>query len=114
MKFSRLFIVFFNLFLIGCSQKEMIQRPNIILIMTDDQGWGQTGYYNHPLLKTPNLDEMANNGLRFDRFYAGAPVCSPTRASVLTGRSNDRTGVCLLYTSPSPRDQRGSRMPSSA
>ena len=71
----------------------MIQRPNIILIMTDDQGWGQTGYYNHPLLKTPNLDEMANNGLRFDRFYAGAPVCSPTRASVLTGRSNDRTGV---------------------
>ena len=71
----------------------MIQKPNIILIMTDDQGWGQTGYYNHPLLKTPNLDEMANNGLRFDRFYAGAPVCSPTRASVLTGRSNDRTGV---------------------
>lgn len=71
----------------------MIQRPNIILIMTDDQGWGQTGYYDHPLLKTPNLDEMANNGLRFDRFYAGAPVCSPTRASVLTGRSNDRTGV---------------------
>jgi arylsulfatase A-like enzyme len=93
MKISRLFIIFFNLFLIGCFQKEMIQRPNIILIMTDDQGWGQTGYYNHPLLKTPNLDEMANNGLRFDRFYAGAPVCSPTRASVLTGRSNDRTGV---------------------
>ena len=93
MKISRLFIIFFNLFLIGCSQKEMIQRPNIILIMTDDQGWGQTGYYDHPLLKTPNLDEMANNGLRFDRFYAGAPVCSPTRASVLTGRSNDRTGV---------------------
>ena len=93
MKISKLFIIFFNIFLIGCSQKEMIQKPNIILIMTDDQGWGQTGYYNHPLLKTPNLDEMANNGLRFDRFYAGAPVCSPTRASVLTGRSNDRTGV---------------------
>jgi len=69
------------------------QRPNIILIMTDDQGWGQTGYYNHPVLKTPNLDAMAQNGLRFDRFYAAAPVCSPTRASVLTGRSNDRTGV---------------------
>jgi len=67
--------------------------PNIILIMTDDQGWGQTGYYNHPVLKTPNLDTMAANGLRFDRFYAGAPVCSPTRASILTGRSNDRTGV---------------------
>nr|WP_299381155.1 sulfatase-like hydrolase/transferase [Allomuricauda sp.] len=69
------------------------QSPNVILIMTDDQGWGQTGYYNHPILKTPNLDKMAENGLRFDRFYAGAPVCSPTRASVLTGRSCVRSGV---------------------
>lgn len=68
-------------------------RPNVVLLMTDDQGWGQTGYYNHPVLKTPNLDKMAANGLRFDRFYAGGPVCSPTRASVLTGRSHDRTGV---------------------
>lgn len=68
-------------------------KPNIILVMTDDQGWGQAGYMNHPLLKTPNLDAMAANGLRFNRFYAGAPVCSPTRASVLTGRNNDRTGV---------------------
>ncbi len=68
-------------------------RPNIILVMADDQGWGQTGYYDHPVLKTPNLDAMAANGLRFDRFYAGAPNCSPTRATVMTGRSNDRTGV---------------------
>ena len=69
------------------------RRPNIVLVMADDQGWGQTGYYNHPVLKTPNLDAMAANGLRFDRFYAGGPVCSPTRASVLTGRTHDRTGV---------------------
>lgn len=69
------------------------KKPNIILVMADDQGWGQTGYMNHPILKTPHLDQMAANGLRFNRFYAGAPVCSPTRASVLTGRSNDRTGV---------------------
>lgn len=68
-------------------------KPNIVLVMTDDQGWGQTGYYHHPVLKTPNLDAMAANGLRLDRFYAGAPNCSPTRATVLTGRSNDRTGV---------------------
>ncbi len=69
------------------------ERPNIILVMSDDQGWGQTGYNHHPFLKTPNLDKMAESGIRFNRFYAGAPVCSPTRASVLTGRSNDRTGV---------------------
>ena len=77
---------------LGLSAQEK-QRPNIILVMSDDQGWGQTGYNNHPILKTPNLDEMAENGIRFNRFYAGAPVCSPTRASVLTGRSNDRTAV---------------------
>ncbi len=77
----------------SCGQKNQSTQPNIILIMTDDQGWGQTGYYNHPVLKTPNLDKMAENGLRFDRFYAGAPVCSPTRASVLTGRASVRTGV---------------------
>ena len=68
-------------------------RPNIVLVMADDMGWGQTGYYNHPILKTPNLDAMASAGLRFDRFYAGAPVCSPTRATVMTGRTNDRCGV---------------------
>ena len=81
--------------LVGCltTLSAEAARPNIVLVMADDQGWGQTGYYNHPVLKTPNLDAMAAAGLRFDRFYAGAPVCSPTRASVLTGRSNMRTGV---------------------
>ncbi len=68
-------------------------QPNIVLVMADDQGWGQTGYNGHSILKTPHLDEMAANGLRFERFYAAAPVCSPTRASVLTGRTNRRTGV---------------------
>jgi len=68
-------------------------RPNIVLVMADDQGWGQVGYNSHPLLKTPNLDTMAAAGIRFDRFYAAGPVCSPTRASVLTGRTHNRTGV---------------------
>ena len=69
------------------------ERPNVILVMADDQGWGQTGYYGRPVLKTPNLDAMASGGLRLDRFYAAGPVCSPTRASVLTGRTHDRGGV---------------------
>jgi arylsulfatase A-like enzyme len=68
-------------------------RPNIIFVMADDMGWGETSYRGHPVLKTPNLDAMAAAGLRFERFYAGAPVCSPTRATVMTGRSNDRCGV---------------------
>lgn len=68
-------------------------QPHIIFVMADDMGWGETEYRHHPVLKTPNLDAMAAAGLRFERFYAGGPVCSPTRASVLTGRSHDRCGV---------------------
>ncbi len=85
-----LLVVFVALSLSGAAAQP---RPNIIFVMADDMGWGQTGYRGHPVLKTPNLDAMAAHGLRFDRFYAGAPVCSPTRASVLTGRTNDRCGV---------------------
>jgi len=61
--------------------------------MADDQGWGDTGYNEHPFVKTPNLDEMSRQGLRFDRFYAAAPVCSPTRGSVLTGRNPNRIKI---------------------
>jgi arylsulfatase A-like enzyme len=60
--------------------------------MADDQGWGDVGYAGHPFLKTPNLDDMAASALRFDRFYAAAPVCSPTRGSVMTGRHPNRFG----------------------
>ncbi len=68
------------------------EPPNIILCMADDQGWGDVGYRGHPVLRTPVLDEMASSGLRFERFYAAAPVCSPTRGSVLTGRHPNRYG----------------------
>ncbi|WP_417747809.1 sulfatase-like hydrolase/transferase [Rosistilla oblonga] len=68
-------------------------KPNIILVMADDQGWGDMAYNGHPIVQTPNFDDAAATGLRFDRFYAAAPVCSPTRASVLTGRHPNRSGV---------------------
>jgi arylsulfatase A-like enzyme len=68
-------------------------RPNIVLMMADDQGWGETGYNGHPHLKTPVLDEMARAALRLDRFYAASPVCTPTRASVMTGRHANRSGA---------------------
>lgn len=68
-------------------------RPNIILVMADDQGYGDTGYTGHPFVKTPELDAMAKESVVFDRFYAAAPVCSPTRASVLTGRHPMRTNI---------------------
>ncbi|RMG23484.1 MAG: hypothetical protein D6730_14390 [Bacteroidetes bacterium] len=66
--------------------------PNIVLVMADDQGWGDMGYYGHEVLQTPFFDAMASEALRFDHFYAAAPVCSPTRGSVLTGRHPNRFG----------------------
>ncbi|MCI0463794.1 MAG: sulfatase-like hydrolase/transferase [Gemmataceae bacterium] len=68
------------------------EPPNIVLVMADDQGWGDMAYNGHPHLKMPNFDALAREGLRFDRFYAAAPVCSPTRGSVMTGRHPNRFG----------------------
>lgn len=69
------------------------ESPNIILIMTDDLGWGDVGFNGNTHVKTPCLDQLASEGMVFDRFYAGCSVSSPTRASVLTGRNPFRTGV---------------------
>ncbi len=79
--------------------KPTTRKPNIVLCMADDQGWGDMGYYGHPILKTPHFDEMASESLRFDRFYAAAPVCSPTRGSVMTGRHPNRFG-CFCWGFP--------------
>src|SRR3954452_6310298 len=67
-------------------------RPNIILILTDDQGWGDIGLHGNPNLQTPNMDRIASEGMQFTQFHV-CPVCSPTRSTMLTGRYNYRTGV---------------------
>ena len=67
--------------------------------MADDQGWGDIGYAGHPVIKTPNLDAMAAAGFRFNHFYSAAPVCSPTRGSVMTGRHPNRFG-CFTWGYP--------------
>lgn len=69
------------------------EPPNIVLVMGDDHGWDETGYNGHPWVQTPVLDAMAREGLRLDRFYSGGPSCSPTRATVITGRHHNRSGV---------------------
>lgn len=71
-------------------------RPNVLLIITDDQGYGDLGIHGNPAIRTPHLDRLARESVRFERFYV-APVCSPTRASLLTGRYNYRTGVVDTY-----------------
>jgi len=79
-------------------------RPNIVLMMADDQGWGETGYNGHPHVQTPVLDEMSRAALRLDRFYAASPVCSPTRASVMTGRHANRSGAFAPNWSTRPEE----------
>jgi len=76
-----------------CLAAETPKRPNIVLVMADDQGWGDTSYNGHPELKTPHLDAMAASGLRLNRFYTAHFNCSPTRASVMTGRHPNRMGT---------------------
>ncbi len=87
------------------------QRPNIVLVMADDQGWGEMAYQGHPVLHTPNFDRAAAEGLRLDRFYAAAPVCSLTRASVLAGRHPNRMGVSPPQRPPWLKRLRGLAMP---
>ncbi|MCX6636549.1 MAG: sulfatase-like hydrolase/transferase, partial [Acidobacteria bacterium] len=68
-------------------------RPNVILMMADDLGWGDPGFNGNRVIHTPNLDAMAKAGIRFTRFYSGGPVCSPTRGTCLTGRHYFRYGI---------------------
>ena len=84
--------------------------PNVILIYADDLGIGMLGSYGQKVVTTPNIDRLATEGMKFNNYYGGT-FCAPSRWTLLTGMHDGR---CLLYTSPSPRDQRGSRMPSSA
>ena len=76
--------------------KQTDQKPNIILILTDDQGWGDIGFHGNPHIKTPTLDWLAENSVQLTDFYV-SPVCAPTRASLLTGRYSLRTGVRDTY-----------------
>ncbi|MCG6191241.1 sulfatase family protein [Maribellus maritimus] len=68
-------------------------KPNIILVMADDLGWGDVGFNGNKIIKTPGLDKLASSGVILDRFYSAAPVCSPTRGSFLTGRHPYRYGI---------------------
>ena len=73
------------------------RSPNVIVILSDDQGWGDFGFHGNRNLQTPNLDSLARDGARFDRFFV-CPVCSPTRAEFLTGRYHLRGGVYSTST----------------
>ena len=102
---------------------------NIIYILLDQVRKDMLGAYGHQIVKTPNIDRLAKDGVRFNNAFTPASVCGPARTSLFTGlmpsthgiiRNGEKGGTgevseaCLLYTSPSPRDVEESRMPSSA
>jgi len=92
MRYALIFLVLLLATETARSQKSD-KRPNIIVILADDMGYGDLGCYGHPTISTPELDKMATEGMRLTQCYAGAAVCTPSRAALLTGRFPVRTGV---------------------
>ena len=90
-----LLAIFVPLFIlkIGCAPPNIYTPPNFIIIFADDLGYGDLGSYGHPTIKTPNLDKMASEGVRFTQFYVGSSICTPSRAALLTGKLPIRTGM---------------------
>ena len=84
------------------------ERPNIVVILCDDLGYGDLQCYGHPTIQTPHLDALAAGGIRFTDFYSAAPVCSPSRVGLLTGRSPNRAGV-YDWIPPSSRPRADAR-----
>ena len=75
-------------------------RPNVIYIYLDDMGYGELGSYGQQKIKTPNLDKMASEGMRFTRHYSSAPVCAPARACLMTGKHTGHSYIRGNYESP--------------
>lgn len=100
MKKHRVVVVFPFLILLlaiaGCSTEEEKPHPNVLLIITDDQGYGDLGFTGNPHVKTPVIDGFARESIRFNDFYV-SPVCAPTRSSLMTGRYSLRTGIRDTY-----------------
>ena len=84
--------VLFPLSPCSSAAEESADQPNIIFILTDDQGYGDIGRHGHPLLKTPNMDRLYDESVRFDNFYV-SPSCAPTRAALMTGMHEFKNAV---------------------
>ena len=91
------------------SQAQTSRKPNFIVIITDDHGIGDVGCYEHPEVRTPNLDRLAASGVRFTQWYSNAPICSASRAAIMTGKYPDRTGVKGALPSEPSWDVQGLR-----
>ena len=76
-----------------CFNAFAVTKPNIVVFVADDMGWGDSGTYGHPLIKSPNMDRLAKEGVKLTQCYSASGVCSPSRSAILTGRTPYRNGV---------------------
>ncbi len=88
------------------SDSAVAEKPNIVVVFADDMGYGDLSCFGHPTIHTPNLDRMASEGQKWTNFYVAAPICTPSRAALMTGRLPIRSGMCS--------DRRGVLFPDSA
>lgn len=90
--FRRIFLLLF-IAVVSVQIFAQTKRPNVVFILVDDLGYGDLANYGHPVVKTPNIDNLAKQGMKFTQFYSASPLCSPSRAAFLTGRTPFRTGI---------------------
>lgn len=108
---TKLILFFVLLVGISCAEnkakkvsKEVSKQPNIILIMADDLGYGELSCFGSKIVNTPNIDQLASEGMKFTDFHSNGPVCSPTRAALMTGKYQQRTGIEGVITAKSHRE----------
>jgi arylsulfatase A-like enzyme len=108
--FSLSILVLF-IFLLSCKSNDRSSKPNFIFFLVDDLGWTDLGCYGSTFYETPNIDRLAGDGVIFTNAYASCPVCSPTRASIMTGKYPARINLTdwipgrQFYTGPQPSDR---------
>jgi arylsulfatase A len=93
MKRFYLFLAFFASLAVHSNANERDGRPNVVLIVADDLGYGELGCYGQKIIETPRLDELAREGVRFTQFYSGAPVCAPSRCVLMTGKHSGHAAI---------------------
>ncbi len=93
----------FSLFIFSCNEKKT--QPNLVFIIVDDLGWKDVGYMGSDFYETPNIDELSNNSTVFNSAYSASPVCSPTRASIMTGKHHVRVNITDWIPGVDPKDR---------
>jgi len=88
------------------NSKTSLEKPNVLLILIDDMGWKDTGYSGSSYYETPNIDLLASEGLVFENAYSAAPVCTPSRGAIFSGKNPGRTKLTTVFTGPSGPDDR--------